>query len=157
MTFYDKGTLTAGGERIEYGYLLQAHTDGDLYVFFPKQNVLVIGGLVSKNAWPRIDWWTGGWIGGLANALPKLANIGDGQTRIVTAHGPVMSRADLQAQTEMYRTINQRLLQLLRKGRSPDEAVAAQPTKEFNDKLGNPDMFVRLAFQSLWGQLSPDA
>jgi len=156
-TFYDKGAITAGDERIEYGYLLQAHTDGDLYVFFPKADVLVIGGLVSKNAWPLIDWWTGGWIGGLANALAKLANVGGMQTRIVTAQGPVMSRADLQTQTEMYRTINQRLQQLIRKGRSPDEAVAADPTKEFNDKLGNPETFVRLAFQSLWGQLSPDA
>jgi cyclase len=156
-TFYTKGAITAGGERIEYGYLLQAHTDGDIYVFFPKSNVLVIGGLVSKTAWPLIDWWTGGWIGGLANALPELLKIGDAQTRIVTAQGPVMSRADLQAQADMYRTINQRLQQLVRKGRSPDEAIAAQPTKEFNDSMGNPDMFVRLAFQSLWGQLSPDA
>ena len=44
-----------------------------------------------------------------------------------------------------------------RKGKSPDEALAAEPTKEFNEKMGNPEMFVRLAFQSLWGQSSPDA
>ena len=75
----------------------------------------------------------------------------------VTAQGPVMSRAELQAQSDMYKTINQRLQQLIRKGRSPDEAVAAEPTKEFNQTMGNPEMFVRLAFQSLWGQLSPDA
>ena len=156
-TFYDKGAITVGNERIEYGYLLQAHTDGDIYVFFPKANVLAIGGIVSKTEWPLIDWWTGGWIGGLVNALEALLKIGDAQTRIVTAQGPIMTRAELQAQHEMYRTINTRLQQLIRKGRSPDEAVAAQPTKEFNDKMGNSDFFVRLAFQSLWGQLSPDA
>jgi hypothetical protein len=156
-TFYDKGSVTIGGERIDYGYLLQAHTDGYIYVFFPKSNVLAIGGIVSTNEWPLIDWWTGGWIGGLANALETLSKIGDAQTRIVTATGRVMTRAELDAQHEMYRTINTRLQQLIRKGRSPDEAIAAQPTKEFNDKMGNPDMFVRLAFQSLWGQLSPDA
>jgi len=156
-TFYDKGSVTIGGERIDYGYLLQAHTDGDIYVFFPKSNVLAIGGIVSRNEWPLIDWWTGGWIGGLVNALETLSKIGDAQTRIVTATGPVMTRAELAAQHEMYRTINTRLQQLIRKGRSPDEAIAAQPTKEFNDKMGNPDTFIRLAFQSLWGQLSPDA
>jgi cyclase len=156
-TFYDKDALTVGSERIEYGYLLQAHTDGDIYVFFPKANVLAIGGLVSKNEWPLIDWWTGGWIGGLVNGLETLSKVGDAQTRIVTATGPIMSRADLQAQHEMYRTISTRLQQLMRKGRSPDEAIATQPTKEFNDKMPNPEMFLRLAFQSLWGQLSPDA
>jgi cyclase len=156
-TFYDKDSITVGGERIEYGYLLQAHTDGDIYVFFPKSNVLVIGGIVSRNEWPLIDWWTGGWIGGLVNALETLAKVGDAQTRIVTANGPVMTRSELQAQHEMYRTINTRLQQLMRKGRSPDEAIATEPTKEFNDRMPKPDMFLRLAFQSLWGQLSPDA
>jgi cyclase len=156
-TFYDKGTMTVGNERIDYGYLLQAHTDGDIYVFFPRANVLGIGGIVSKNEWPLIDWWTGGWIGGLANALETLSKIGDAQTRIVTATGPILTRADLQAQQEMYKTINTRLQQLIRKGKSPDEAIAAEPTKEFNDKMGSPDTFIRLAFQSLWGQLSPDA
>jgi cyclase len=156
-TFYNKGSITAGDERIEFGYLLQAHTDGDIYVFFPKSNVLVIGGLISKNEWPLIDWWTGGWIGGLVNGLDTLLKVGDAETRIVPAQGPIITRADLQAQYEMYKTINTRLQQLIRKGKSPDEAVAAEPTKEFNDKMGKPDMFVRLAFQSLWGQLSPDA
>jgi glyoxylase-like metal-dependent hydrolase (beta-lactamase superfamily II) len=150
-TFYDKGAITVGDERIEYGYLLQPHTDGDIYVFFPKSNVLAVGGVISKNEWPLIDWWTGGWIGGLVNGLETLLKVGDAQTRVVAAQGPVMTRADLQAQHEMYRTINTRLQQLIRKGRSPDEALAAEPTKEFNDKMGNPETFVRLAFQSLWG------
>jgi len=39
-TFYASGSLTFAGEPIEYGYLAQAHTDGDIYVYFRKQNVL---------------------------------------------------------------------------------------------------------------------
>ena len=38
------GTLEFGGEKVEYGYLLQAHTDGDLYVRFPNANVHRCGG-----------------------------------------------------------------------------------------------------------------
>ena len=156
-TFYDKGTMTAGNERIEYGYMLQAHTDGDIYVYFSRSNVLAVGGVISGEGWPMIDWWTGGWVGGLVNGIETLLKVGNAETRIVPANGPVLTRADLQAQYEMYRTISTRLLALIRKGYSPDEAIAAQPTKEFNDKMGNPEMFVRLAFQSLWGQLTPDA
>ena len=37
------------------------------------------------------------------------------------------------------------------------EAVEAKPTKEFDDKMGNGDEFVRRSFESLWAYLSPDA
>jgi hypothetical protein len=57
----------------------------------------------------------------------------------------------------MYGTIYDRLTQLLNKGRGPGEAVAAQPTKEFDAQMGNPDEFVRRAFESLWAYVSPDA
>jgi hypothetical protein len=57
----------------------------------------------------------------------------------------------------MYTTIYERLTQLLNKGRGPSEAVDAKPTKEFDDKMGNGDEFVRRSFESLWGYLSPDA
>ena len=37
------------------------------------------------------------------------------------------------------------------------EAVEAKPTKEFDAKMGNPDEFVRRAFESLWAYVTPDA
>jgi hypothetical protein len=46
---------------------------------------------------------------------------------------------------------------MLNKGRGPSEAVAAQPAKEFEAQMGNPDEFVRRSFESLWAYLSPDA
>src|SRR5204863_637261 len=46
-TFYNNGKITFGTERLEYGHMPQAHTDGDIYVFFPQDNVLVTGDVVS--------------------------------------------------------------------------------------------------------------
>src|SRR5215475_10309799 len=34
VTFFTGDQTLAGNERIEYGHLLEAHTDGDVYVFF---------------------------------------------------------------------------------------------------------------------------
>ncbi len=154
-TFYDTGKLDSG---VRYGYIPDAaHTDGDLYVHFPKQNVLAVGDAVSGQGWPVVDWWTGGWIGGIVGGLQRLQTLADADTRIVPARGPVLSLADLKAQYEMYGTIYDRLTQLLNKGRGPGEAVAARPTKEFDAQMGNPDEFVRRAFESLWAYLSPDA
>jgi cyclase len=154
-TFYTTGKLDSG---IQYGYIPDAaHTDGDMYVYFPRQNVLVVGDVMSGAGWPVVDWQTGGWIGGIAGALPRLFTLTNEQTRIVPGRGPVLGQSDLKAHAEMYGTIYTRLTALLNKGRGPTEAVEARPTKEFDDRMGNPDEFVRRAFESLWAYLSPDA
>jgi glyoxylase-like metal-dependent hydrolase (beta-lactamase superfamily II) len=154
-TFYTTGTLDSG---VRYGHIPDAaHTDGDLYVYFPKQNVLAVGDVVSNQGWPVVDWTTGGWIGGIVGGLQRLQTLANEDTRVVPARGPVLGLAELKAQTEMYSTIYDRLSQLLNKGRGPGEAVASRPTKEFDEKMGNPDEFVRRAFESLWAYLSPDA
>jgi cyclase len=156
-TFYQTGKLdNADGTR--YGYISDAaHTDGDLYVHFPRQNVLAVGGAVSGQGWPEVDWWSGGWIGGIVGGLQRLQTIADKDTRIVAANGSLLSLADLRTQTDMFGTIYDRLSQMMNRGRGPTEAVEAKPTKEFDDKMGNPDIFVRRAFESLWAYLSPDA
>ncbi len=164
-TFYTTGTLPLKERRegvpvdaVRYGYIPDAaHTDGDIYVYFPAQNVLAVGEVVSGEGWPSVDWATGGWIGGMVGGLQRMLAIANDQTRVIPARGPVLSVADLKTQAQMYGTIYERLTQLLNKGRSPAEAVEARPTKEFDAQMGNPDEFVRRAFESQWAYLSPDA
>ena len=154
-TFYTTGKLESG---IQYGHIPDAaHTDGDLYVYFPQQNVLVVGDVVSGQGWPVVDWQTGGWIGGIVGGLQRLQTIANAETRIVPGRGLVLSLADIKKQTEMYGEIYNRLSQMLNKGRGPSEAVEARPTKEFDAQMGNGDEFVRRSFESLWAYLSPDA
>jgi glyoxylase-like metal-dependent hydrolase (beta-lactamase superfamily II) len=154
-TFYTTGELASG---IRYGYVPDAaHTDGDLYVHFPRQNVIAIGDVLTGQGWPAVDWVSGGWAGGLAGAPHRLLALANPETRFVPARGPVLTVDDVKAQADMYGTIYTRLTQLLNKGRGPAEAVEARPTKEFDAQMGNSDEFVRRAFESLWAYLSPDA
>ncbi|HEX5108231.1 MAG TPA: MBL fold metallo-hydrolase [Vicinamibacterales bacterium] len=154
-TFYTNGKLDSG---IQYGYIPDAaHTDGDLYVFFPQQNVLAVGDVISGQGWPVVDYTTGGWIGGIVGGLQRVQALANDETRIVPGRGPVLGMKDVRAQAAMYGTIYDRLSTLLNRGRGPSEAVAAQPTKEFDAQMGNSEEFVRRAFESLWAYLSPDA
>ncbi len=154
-TFYDKGALDSG---IRYGYISDAaHTDGDLYVFFPQQNILAVGDAAYGQGWPVVDWWTGGWIGGIVGGLQRIQSVANKDTRIVPGQGPVLSYADIAQQLDMYGTIYDRLNQMINKGHSPSEAVVAKPAKEYEVKMGNADEFIRRSFESLWAYLSPDA
>ena len=157
QTIYTSAKLNFGDEQIEYGYLPQAHTDGDIYVFFRKANVLVAGDAVTSDRWPLIDWQTGGWLGGMAGGFTKLIDVTNAETRVVPANGPMLTRADLEQQRSMYRTIYERLVKSLTSGLGPEEAVAAAPTREFNPQWGDPTPFVTMAFKSLWGHFAPDA
>jgi cyclase len=101
VTFRGKGEMKSGAESIEFGYLLEAHTRGDAYVYFRDSNVLAAGDVVSPLRDPVLDWYAGGWLGGRADAMDDLLEIVNDQTRIVPAYGPVMSRAQLQAERDL--------------------------------------------------------
>jgi len=159
-TFYDTGALDSGigSSEIRYGYISDAaHTDGDLYVYFPQQNVLAVGDAARGQGWPVVDWWTGGWIGGIVGGLQRIQSVANRESKIVPAQGAMLSFSDITAQVDMYGTIYDRLNQMLNKGHSPSEAVEAKPAKEYEAKMGKPDEFIRRSFESLWAYLSPDA
>mgnify|MGYP003109989893 CR=1 FL=1 len=156
-TFYFYGNMDHFGSTVWYGNLVQAHTDGDMYVFFPEENILHAGGVIANDAYPLIDWWTGGWIGGLVNGLETLIGLANADTVIVPANGPVMTYAELLAMREMYNTIFRRVRDLFMNANSPQETLDAAPTAEFDARWGDPDAFVLLAHQSLIPHLAPDA
>jgi glyoxylase-like metal-dependent hydrolase (beta-lactamase superfamily II) len=152
-TFYTDSKMTFGSARVEYGYMMQAHTDGDIYVFFPEQNVLVAGDVVSVGQYPILDYVTGGWIGGLQNATQALLKVGNAETKIVPGSGSVQTRADLQAQTDMCNAMRDRLVRLMRQGMGPQDMISAEPSKEFDAKWGNPELFIRQAYRGMWGHV----
>jgi glyoxylase-like metal-dependent hydrolase (beta-lactamase superfamily II) len=150
QTFYESGTLDVSGEPIEYGHLGQAHTDGDICVFFPGSNVMVAGDALSVGKYPIADYTTGGWIGGLLVATNTLLERTDAGTRIVPGIGPVQTRAALEAQRDMLLTLRDRLGKMMRQGMSADDMLAAGATSEFDAAWGDPELFVRTAARGLW-------
>lgn len=157
-SFYTREDMPFGAETLTYGHLGQAHTDGDLYVHFQKANVLFGGGVVAaQNAWPLLDWQTGGWIGGLVGAQDRLIKQCNDTTKIVGSNGGAIDLKALKSQREMFMTIFDRTVKALVKGLGPDEAYGTGPAKEFEAQMGDSKAFVIASFKSLWGHYAPDA
>jgi cyclase len=148
--FYGSKQMTAGKEEVEYGYLPQAHTDGDIYVFFPKQNVLVAGGVASGGSYPIADYCTGGWLGGMMSGLKILISKADAQTRIVPGLGPLRTRADLEAQLDLCFTVLARISESYYKGQTWQQLLESRPTRDFDGQWGNPDLFLKTAYEGAW-------
>jgi glyoxylase-like metal-dependent hydrolase (beta-lactamase superfamily II) len=145
------GETTIGGERIEYGLLTQAHTDGDLFVHFKNANVLAVGDAVQPGRLPTLDWFCGGWIGGMQNAQKALLDRADDHTKIVPATGPVMTKADLQANHATIVRIREKLVGLLKKGQGAQNMIDAVAVDEFKDVMpGDAATFLYCAYRGLW-------
>jgi glyoxylase-like metal-dependent hydrolase (beta-lactamase superfamily II) len=156
QTFYSSEpqpiALDYGGQRLEYGLLREAHTDGDIYVRFPEQNIIVAGGAVTAGEYPTLDYITGGQLGGLIDATQALIDMSDAETLIVPACGAALRRQDLEAQRDMCATVRDRMQKLARQGKSVPEMLAEGITREFDRRWGGaPERFVVNAYQSLWG------
>ncbi|HEY0962016.1 MAG TPA: MBL fold metallo-hydrolase [Pseudomonadales bacterium] len=156
-TFRHYGSMQHGDVPVEYGYLRQAHTDGDMYVFLPQDNVLHAGGIISSDAWPLMDWWTGGWMGGLVDGIETLLSIANDTTVIVPGTGPVMSKADLAVMRDMYAELFEAVRNSFMASNTVEETVALKPAAAYEAKLGNSDQFIELCQWSLIPHYAPDA
>jgi cyclase len=157
-TTYTTGELKLGDETARYGYLSQAHTDGDLYVYFTRANVLVTGGVVAGNGWPTADWVTGGWINGTVAGYKTLMDLCNDSTRVVTAYGDkLLTKADLQTERDMLAKLSEQLGKMMRAGFGPADMLAANPAKDYAAKMGDPTRFLTESFKSMWPRMAPDA
>jgi cyclase len=154
-TFYYKSNqLNFGDEPIEYGWLGQAHTDGDIYVYLRRQNVLMVGDVLSVGHYPLLDYCTGGWIVGMRDATQKLLDLSNDQTRIVPGSGPVQTRADLKAEHDMLAAMQDKVWALMRKGMTASEILAAGASADFDAKWGDPKQFITSAYQGIYGHIA---
>lgn len=153
QTFYTTGKMTFGKEEIQYGHLGQAHSDSDIYVFFPGPNILVTGDLFTAGKYPILDWSTGGWIGGATEAGASLVKLTNEQTRVIPGTGPVQTQADLKDLAEMLLAMRIRVVDLLKKGMSSGDMFRAAPTKDFDAKWGDPKQFMANIYPGLWNHV----
>jgi cyclase len=149
-TFLTTGTLKAGSEQIDYGYLPLAHTSGDIYVFFKTSNVLAVGDVASPLRDPALDYFTGAWIGGRVDAMDTLLALANDQTRIVPAYGGVMTRAEFKAERDMMEEVRARLFKQVREGDGPKDMLEEGVLKGLPRTWKDPEKFLYDAAKGLW-------
>ena len=150
VTFFTGDKTLAGDKRVEYGHLLEAHTDGDIYVFFRDANVLAAGDAISPLKDPVLDWFGGGWLGGRVEAQQKLLKLCDEKTRIVPSYGPVVGRGELQAEFDVSRVLFDRMLELVRKGMSAQNMLDEGLMKGLSRTFRDPSRFAYDAHKGYW-------
>ena len=149
-TFYDDGTTDIGGRHIDYGYLIEAHTDGDIFVAFPELDVIAVGDAVASGRDPELEWYGGGWLGGRLDALERLLDMSNADTRFVPAHGPVIGRAEVESERQMLATLFDRFVERIRLGESARDMFDGGILDGLGRELADPHAFVYSCYQGFW-------
>jgi cyclase len=149
-SFFDEGSMKAEGEQIDYGYLIMAHTSGDIYVHFKNANVIAVGDVASPLNDPELDWMTGAWIGGRVDAMDTLLKLTNDQTKIVPGTGPVMTRAEFKAERDLMEQVRMRLFNDVREGDGPQDMLEKGILKGLARTWKDPYKFLYAAAKGLW-------
>ena len=112
--------------------------------------MLAAGDAVSPLRDPVLDWFGGGWLGGRVEAQEKLLDISDEETRIVPSYGPVVGRAELQAEFDMTLVLFDRMLELVRKGMSAQDMLDAGLMEGLYRAFDDPFRFAYDAHKGYW-------
>jgi cyclase len=144
--------LHFNGERIDLLHFGPAHTTGDTAVVFRGSNVLHMGDVFNNAGYPFVDTGNGGSLDGLIAFCRAVLGEIDSSTVIVPGHGPVTSYDNMQSYVAMLQVVRDRISGLIADGADLEAVMAAKPTEGFDEKYGDPAMFINRAYFSLAGE-----
>jgi len=150
ITFDDRMSLHFNGEQIDLLHYGPAHTSGDAVTLFRGHNAVHFGD-VFGGGYPYIDVGNGGSISGMIEFCSAVLAEIDSETKVIPGHGAVSTYADLEAYIAMLSTVRDRVAALIAEGKTLEQVIAAAPTREFDERYGNPAQLVTLAYASLQG------
>ncbi len=145
--------VEAGGRVAQVNHVINAHTDGDSWVYFPDANVLALGDTFSR-FFPNIDWANGGGIDGMILANERYLKAANDSTKIVPGHGALATKANLQEFTAMLVAARDKVKKLFDEGKSEQDVLAAHPLADLAQKwasaqgLGTEPTFTRNVYNS---------
>jgi glyoxylase-like metal-dependent hydrolase (beta-lactamase superfamily II) len=149
----DSKTISFAGSKVVMKNFGNGHTDSDIWVYFPGEDVLVLGDIFWNGVYPFIDNAHGGGINQAIRWADHAIKQCGNNTVVVPGHGPVGNRAQLVEFRNMLATIRDNVAALKKQGKSLDEVIAAKPTAAFDAKFGgfviDPAFFTRLVYAGL--------
>ena len=133
ITFSDAVTFHLNGHTAYVFHVPHAHTDGDAVIHFPDVNVIHSGDILFNGMFPFIDLDSAGSVAGYITAQEKILSLADADTKIISGHGPMASKADLQSAHDMLVDALARVKKMVDAGRSEDDILAENPLASYHD------------------------
>jgi glyoxylase-like metal-dependent hydrolase (beta-lactamase superfamily II) len=159
--FVRRHDMYFNGEAIQLLHQPNAHTDGDVIVYFRKSDVLVTGDVYINTTFPVINLQQGGSLNGTIAALNRIIEITvpkdkqEGGTLVIPGHGRLADEADVVEYLDLVTIIRDRLNDAIKKKMTLEQVKAARLVRDYEGRYGatqgfwTTDAFVEAAYKSL--------
>ena len=137
ITYQDTMKLHLNGDQIELYHFGHAHTTGDTAIYLRNSNVLHMGDVFNMTGPPFIDAGNGGSIDGIIHFCEEILKVVNDETVVVPGHGPISTTEDLQTYIDMLIVVRDRIQGQILEGKSLQEIIESDPTKEWREKFGD--------------------
>ncbi|MDA0795857.1 MAG: MBL fold metallo-hydrolase [Proteobacteria bacterium] len=154
ITFDDTMQFHFNGEQIDLMHFGPAHTTGDTAVILRGSNIVHLGDVFNRSGYPFIDADNGGDLAGMIAFCQAVLDEIDETTIVVPGHGEISDYAGLENYIKVLSTLHGRFEKLIKKGKTLEEVIAAEPTKDFDAEWGANDNFVNRAYTSVKRELA---
>ncbi len=142
-------------ENIKVYHVHNAHTDGDVLIYFANGNVLHMGDTFFNGRYPYIDLKSGGSIKGYIKASEKALLLANDDTKIIPGHGKLASKKDLETFLTMLKEITAIIQKEIDTGKSENDIInnalltANYDEKGYGNGYINPKQMRKTIYQSL--------
>ena len=117
-------SIGEGEDRIELYWFGAGHTDGDAFVFFPDDHVMMAGDIYAWHMSPLIDPASGGSMIALPTTVTAAYYNIPGAEQVITGHGAVHTREEFLSWVTFNRGLVQIAEQTVQSGGTPADALA---------------------------------
>jgi cyclase len=152
VTYHDGLSLHLNGDEVRAIHMHEGHTDGDSVVYWKKANVVHMGDLfMTQGSMPYVDLGSGGNVRGFVAAADKVLAMTNAETKIIPGHGPMATRADLQAWRNMIADVIAKVEMGIKAKKTLAQIQAMKPAAkwEMPGAFIGGDAFVKAVYESL--------
>lgn len=155
VSFSKDLTFNYNEEKINVIHLPNAHTDGDVMLYFTETNVLHTGDAFVNKTYPYIDSNNNGSLKGYMLGLQKIIGLINSETIIIPGHGEIASLDDVIYTLNMLRYLSENISYHYIDKKTEEQVVSMnQLTKEYDDKgfgegFITTEKFVRTLYQEV--------
>lgn len=142
--------LRVGSRTVLLRHVGAGHTDNDVFLFVPEENVLHTGDLCFNGTHGFMDQNGGVSSAGWQRSVRAMLDLVDGDTVVIPGHGQITDRAGLQRQWDYFEQLRDAVADAVGRGMTREQVMELTP-QALSDVQGSPSRNLGVMYDELTG------